>query len=238
MRIKLTFSYDGSKFNGFQRLNDLRSVQKEVEDALKNIYGQEVEIKGAGRTDAKVHANGQVAHYDIDKKIDGLKNKLNHLLNPDIIIKSTHKVSDDFHARRSVKKKEYIYKINLGPYQSSLNDYYYQPRYKLDINLMKDAAKLLIGTHDFHNFVAGERENYISTIYSITFTKTFGKLEIRFQGVGFYRYMVRNLVGALLEVGKYKIKRDFIKEMLDNPNQPKSLPTAPAEGLYLNKVWY
>lgn len=238
MRIKLTFSYDGSKFNGFQRLNNLRSVQKEIEDALKNIYNIEIEIKGAGRTDAKVHANGQVAHYDAPKKIDDLKNKLNRLLNPDIIIKKVSKVENTFHARKSARKKEYVYKINLGPYQSSLNDYYYQPRYKLDIGLMKEASNIFLGTHDFHNFVAGEREDYVTTIYSITFTKTFGKLEIRFVGIGFYRYMVRNLVGALLEVGKYKIKSDVIKEMLDNPQSPKSLPTAPPEALYLNKIWY
>ena len=238
MRIKITFSYDGSKFNGFQRLNNLRSVQKDIEDALMIIYGEKIEIKGAGRTDAKVHANGQVAHFDVIKKSDGLKDKLNKLLNPDITIKAVKKVNVDFHARKTAKKKEYIYKINLGAYQSSLNDYYYQPRYKIDISLMKDASKLFLGTHDFHNFVAGERDNYITTIYSITFTKTFGKLEIRFIGVGFYRYMVRNLVGALLEVGKYKIRRDVIREMLENPNKPKSLPTAPAEGLYLNKVWY
>ena len=137
-----------------------------------------------------------------------------------------------------VHERKSIFKINLGAYQSSLNDYYYQPRFKIDINSMRDAAKLFLGTHDFHNFVAGERENYVTTIYSISMTKTFGKLEIRFIGAGFYRYMVRNLVGALLEVGKYKISRNVIKEMLDNPNIPKSLPTAPPEGLYLNKVWY
>ena len=238
MRIKLVFSYDGSRFNGFQRQNNLRSVQKEIEDALKSIYNEDIEIKGAGRTDAKVHANAQVAHFDTNKTIDNLKNKLNFILNPDITIKSLKKVSADFHARKTSKKKEYIYKINLGPYQSSLNDYYYQPRYKLDIALMKDASKILLGTHDFRNFVAGDRDNYVTTIYSITFTKTFGKLEIRFVGVGFYRYMVRNLVGALLEVGKYKIKRDVIKKMLDDPLTNKSLPTAPPEGLYLNKVWY
>lgn len=238
MRIKLTFSYDGSKFNGFQRLNNLRSVQKEIEEALTNIYDTEIEIKGAGRTDAKVHANGQVAHYDTDTNIKNLNQRLNNLLNPDITIKSVRKVSDNFHARMSARKKEYVYKINLGAYQSSLNNYYFQPRYKLDIRAMKDASKLLIGTHDFHNFVAGEREDYVTTIYSITLTKTFGKLEIRFIGAGFYRYMVRNLVGALLEVGKYKISRNVIKEMLDNPNVRKNLPTAPPEGLYLNKIWY
>lgn len=238
MRVKIIFSYDGSKFNGFQRLNNLRSVQKEIEDALKTIYKDNIEIKGAGRTDAQVHANNQVAHFDVPYKNNDLKIQLNLILNPDIYIKSLVKVNDMFHARRSAKKKEYIYKINLGAYQSSLNDYFYQPRYKLDISLMKDASRMFLGTHDFHNFVSGERQNYITTIHSITFTKTFGKLEIRFIGTGFYRYMIRNLVGALLEVGKCTIKTSVIKDMMDYPTEPRTLPTAPPEGLYLNKVWY
>ncbi|MBE6155374.1 MAG: tRNA pseudouridine(38-40) synthase TruA [Firmicutes bacterium] len=238
MRIKITFSYDGSKFNGFQRLENLRSVQKEIEGALSNIFNQEVEIKGAGRTDAGVHANNQVAHFDVDKNVSNLKQKMNNILNPDIYIKKLNVVSEKFHARKSARKKEYIYRINLGPYQSSLNDYYYQPRYKIDLSLMRDAAKLFIGTHDFKNFVAGKRDDYTSTIYSITIIKTFNKLELRFIGVGFYRYMVRNLVGSLLEVGKCRIKSSEIKSMLDNPKKEIKLPTAPPQGLYLNKIWY
>lgn len=238
MRIKIVFSYDGSKFNGFQRQKKLRSVQKEIEDALSNIYEKPIEIKGAGRTDAGVHANNQVAHFDVEKNIPKLKEKLNNAIRPDIYIKQIKIVSDDFHARLSAKKKEYIYKINLGPYQSSLNDYFYQPTFKLDIMSMKDASKLFIGTHDFHNFVAGERDDYLSTIKDITITNTFHILEIRFVGIGFYRYMVRNLVGALLEVGKCKIDRNYIRKMLDNPDEKIELPTAPPQGLYLNKIWY
>lgn len=238
MRIKLTFSYDGSKFFGFQRQKLKRSVQKEIEDALKCIYKQDTFIKASGRTDAGVHANNQVAHYDTDLKIKNIVSKLNILLNPDIVIKNAIVVKDDFHARMSVKKKEYIYKINLGSYKSCLNNYYYQPRYKIDINYMKEASKLFIGTHDFRNFTAGERDDYSTTIFSIKFVKYFDKFEIRFVGTGFYRYMVRNLVGALLEVGKCKIYPDVIKRMLENPEKCQSLPTAPPEGLYLNKIWY
>ena len=238
MRIKMVFSYDGSKFNGFQRQKSKPSVQSEIESALSSIYDLPITIKGAGRTDAGVHANNQVAHFNVDNMIDGLKEKMNNLLRPNIYIKNLKIVKDDFHARKNAKKKEYIYKINLGPFQSSLNDYYYQPNYKIDIFSMKDASKLMIGTHDFHNFVSGYRDNYVSTIYNITITKTFQKLEITFVGVGFYRYMVRNLVGALLEVGKFKIDRNYIRKMLDNPNDDLRLPTAPPQGLYLNKIWY
>ena len=238
MRIKMVFSYDGSKFNGFQRQKNNPSIQGTIENALSSIYGLPITIKGAGRTDAGVHANNQVAHFNVDELRPSLKEELNNLLRPSIYVKTIKKVDDDFHARKDAKKKEYVYKINLGPFQSSLNDYYYQPNYKLDVMLMKDASKIMLGTHDFHNFVAGYRDDYVSTIHSITITKTFQKLEITFIGVGFYRYMVRNLVGALLEVGKYKIDRNFIKKMLDNPNEELRLPTAPPQGLYLNRIWY
>lgn len=238
MRVKIVFSYDGSRFNGFQRQKDARSVQGEIEKALYKIYKQEILIRGAGRTDAKVHACGQCAHFDIDGSLKGLKEKLNEALMPDIVIKSLKKVPNNFHARMSVLKKEYIYKINLGPFQAALNNYYYQPRFQLDAHLMKEASKVFLGTHDFKNFVSGEKDDTKTTIYSITFVKKLGKLEIHFIGAGFYRYMVRNLVGALLEVGKYKASKEVLQDMIDFPNEEKRLPTAPGEGLYLNKIWY
>lgn len=238
MRIKLVFSYDGSKFNGFQRQKNVRSVQGEIEKALSIIYNDNIEIKGAGRTDAGVHAMAQCAHFDAIDDVKNLKLAINNILNPDIVIKSASKVSYNFHARHSAVKKEYIYKINLGSFQACLNDYYFQPRFKLDVKAMKKASKLFIGTYDFRNFVAGEKEDTVTTIYDIKFKEKFGKLEISFIGAGFYRYMVRNLMGALIEIGKYKIDEEVIKEMLYNPRVAKSLPTAPSEGLYLKKIWY
>ena len=239
MRKIIIFSYDGSKFYGLQRQKNLRSVQKEMEDALSKIYNEDIVIKASGRTDTGVHAFNQVAHFDSNKEIRDLRNKLNGFLLPDIVVKKVKNVSNDFHARKSVIKKEYIYKINFGPFKSSLNDYYYQPRNKLDINLMKDASKVFLGTHDFRNFISGENDKTVTTIYSITFNKKMDRrLEISFIGTGFYRYMVRNLVGALIEVGKYKISKETLKNMLDTIENKKSLPTAPPEGLYLSKVWY
>ncbi len=238
MRIKITFSYDGSKFAGFQRQNNVESVQKTIENILSEIYQKPIEIKGAGRTDVGVHANNQVAHFEADYLLLNLKKQMNSYLYPNIIIKKVTKVSENFHARHSVKKKEYLYKINLGAYQNNLQDYYYQPQFKLDISLMKETAKLFIGTHNFQNFVSGSRDNYLARIESITFTKSFNKLIIHFKGKGFYRYMVRNLMGALIEVGKSKVDPEYVKRMLDNPDVSLRLPTAPACGLYLNKIWY
>ena len=237
MIIKMSLSYDGSKFNGFQRLPKQKSVQKEIEDALKIIYDKKIQIKGAGRTDAGVHANNQVISFEIEKLDKKLKSKLNKILNPNIVIKKITKEKSDFHARFSAIKKEYIYKIYTGRYKSSLNDYYLQDSFKYDLNLMKEASKYILGTHDFKNFISGENEKTTSTIYSVDINKYFDTIEIRFVGSHFYRYMVRNLVGALLEVGKYKQRYDIFEKMLDT-KEKITLPTAPACGLYLNKIWY
>ena len=117
MRKIIIFSYDGSKFYGLQRQKNLRSVQKEMEDALSKIYNEDIVIKASGRTDTGVHAFNQVAHFDSNKEIRDLRNKLNGFLLPDIVVKKVKNVSNDFHARKSVIKKEYIYKINFGPFK-------------------------------------------------------------------------------------------------------------------------
>lgn len=236
MRLLLTFSYDGSKFNGFQRQKNVRSVQKEIEDALKKIYNKEIEIKGAGRTDAGVHGVNQCAHFDVYHKKTFLKKKLNNILMPDIKIKCIEEKSSEFHARHSAKAKVYEYKIS---YKKNDNDNYYLVlKNKLDTNKMREASKLFIGHHNYENFVAGKRDNYETYINGIFFKESKNYLIIEFMGMSFYRYMVRNLVGALIEVGKGKIDKEIIQEMLDNPSKEKALPTASPNGLYLKKVIY
>lgn len=239
MRYLMKISYDGSKFYGFQRLNDLRTVQKELEQALTMINKKDVFIKGAGRTDRGVHALGQGVSFDLDIKIsaDGLKKAVNALVKPDIYCRECMIVDDDFHARFSVKKKRYRYKINLGEFNPLKDDYFYQPIFALDIEKMQEVAKLFLGIHDFKNFVSGERKNTQCIIYSIDFEKHNDDLEIIFEGKSFYRYMVRNLVGAMIEVGRGKVKIDVVKDILDL-KQDKTLFTAPACGLYLEKVIY
>ena len=239
MRYLMKISYDGSKFYGFQRLNDLRTVQKELEQALTMINKKDVFIKGAGRTDRGVHALGQGVSFDLDIKIsaDGLKKAVNALVKPDIYCRECMIVDDDYHARFSVKKKRYRYKINLGEFNPLKDDYFYQPIFALDIEKMQEVAKLFLGIHDFKNFVSGERKNTQCIIYSIDFEKHNDDLEIIFEGKSFYRYMVRNLVGAMIEVGRGKVKIDVVKDILDL-KQDKTLFTAPACGLYLEKVIY
>lgn len=235
----IKIAYDGSKFFGFQRLKGKESVQKHLEDALTKINKSEVLVKGAGRTDRGVHANGQCVSFSLNVNIDcnHLKMALNSLLKPYIYVKECYVVDKSFHARFYVKKKTYIYKINLGEYNPLLTDYVYQPEYKLDIQKMKDVAKMFLGVHNFHNFVSGTRDNYNCVIYNISFEMDKDTLNIIFIGKSFYRYMVRNLVGAMIDVGRGKISFEVVKEMLETEDDI-SLLTAPACGLYLENVEY
>jgi tRNA pseudouridine38-40 synthase len=235
MKVMMVISYDGSKFHGFQRQNNEHNVQGYLERELTNVLNEKIEIKGAGRTDKGVHAFYQVVHFETNKNISYLKKKLNNKL-INLKIKKVKVVNDNFHARHSVKNKTYLYKIDLSGKKNS--NYYLIYKNKLNINKMKKASKLFIGSHDFHNFVAGKRDDYKSTILNIKIYKRFNTLYLKFTGIGFYRYMVRNLVGSLLEVGKGKIESNVIKDMIDKPNIEKRLPTSSPNGLYLYKINY
>lgn len=239
MSYLIKIAYDGSKFYGFQRLNEEVTVQKTLEEALTKINKQNVVIKGAGRTDRGVHANCQCASFSLDINIDceGLKEALNSLVKPYIYIKDVIEVDDEFHARFDVTKKRYVYKINLGEYNPIMNDYVYQCPYELDLDLMREVANLYIGGHDFRNFVSGERDNYDCIIYDIDFEIKDNILSIIFEGKSFYRYMVRNLVGAMIEVARGKISLDYVREMLESKEE-KTTFTAPSCGLYLDFIDY
>jgi len=240
MKYLISISYDGSKFHGFQRLDDLDTVQKKLEEALTIINKKSVEIKGAGRTDRGVHALDQKASFNLDINIEpsNLKKALNSLVKPYIYITDVKIVSENFHARFNVLQKEYVYKINLGEFNPRSEDYMFEPNYKLNIKEMKKCSKLFLGTHNFENFVAGERDNYECPIYDIKFKIKNNILEIKFIGQHFYRYMVRNLVGAMLDVGRGVATLEEVKDALDNPSIPKQFQTAASQGLYLNKIIY
>lgn len=237
MRYFLKISYDGSKFYGFQRQNNERNVQGEIENELSTLFKEPIQVKGAGRTDRGVHAKGQCLHFDSLKeiKVSQIKKRLNNNL-LDVIIKSCKVVDDNFHARFSVKKKHYSYKISFNKQDfNSEYMYYHKP---LNIKKMKEASKEFLGIHNFQNFVSGERDNYECIIYKIKFRKFGNILTIHFYGKSFYRYMVRNMVGALIDVGKGKNSKDDIINLLNSPKTDKMLSTAPAKGLTLVKIYY
>lgn len=240
MRYLMKVSYDGSGFYGFQRLNDYRTVQKVLEEALGVINKGEILVKGASRTDKGVHAYGQMIHFDIDYDIpaDRLMYAVNRILDNDIRVLDCKKVSNDFHARFNVKRKKYVYKINLGDFDCLKSRYFLQVYEKLDIDKMRECAKVFLGCHDFRNFVAGERDNYLMCVEDIKFNVSNDILEIEFLGKSFYRYMVRNMVGAMLEVGMHKKEICDVSKMLDDYMVKKQMMTAPACGLYLMDIEY
>ena len=239
MNYLVTIAYDGSKFFGFQRLNEEMSVQKVLEEALSKINKKRVLVKGAGRTDRGVHAYGQRISFKLDISIteNGLKEALNSLVKPYIYVKEVIQVDDNVHARFSVKKKRYCYKINIGEFSPLLSDYVYQSEYHLDIDKMKEVANLYLGIHDFKNFVSGERKDSKGIIYDISFDIKDNILVITFEGKSFYRYMVRNLVGMMIEVGRGKEEVEKVLQMLDSNNSISGY-TAPACGLYLESIEY
>ena len=240
MKYLITVSYDGSKYYGFQRLNDLPSIQKELEDALSVINKDKVEVKGSGRTDRGVHAIGQKCHFELkyDIPCERLINAINSLLSNYVRVIDCIKVDDNFHARFSVKKKIYKYIINMGKYDVIKQDYLYNYCKRLEIKSMKIASNYLIGKHSYKVFVSGDRDNYNSEIYKIIFKKEKDILTITIEGKSFYRYMVRNMVGALLLVGCGKISIDEFKNMVDSDENKYTYITVPSNGLYLESVEY
>lgn len=240
MRYLASISYDGTSFYGFERQPRKRTIQGELEKVLTKINKEKVEIKGAGRTDRFVHAYDQHIHFDLIQNIP-VKNILlamNSYLPSDIRVNKVIKVNDDFHARFNCIQKEYKYYINVGKYDIMKNNYLYNYNKVLNVKEMRKACKYLLGAHSYEAFCSGERENYNSIIDKITISKKNNVLEFTFVGKSFYRYMVRNMMGALMLVGQDKIKPIQVKEMLDEGINKYNYKTVPACGLYLMKVKY
>lgn len=246
MRYLISFAYDGSKYNGYQKQPDGNTIQDRLESVLTIINdNKNVSVTASGRTDSGVHALNQKAHFDLKVKItpDNLKRAMNSLLPKDIYVRECFCVDDNFHARFDVKAKEYIYKINMGEYNPITKDYIYQYCKKLDVVEIERALKYLEGTHDFKSFTSGDdrRDDYVRTIIQtglIRDLKNVNMITISFLGTGFMRYMVRNLVGTLIQIGEGKYKSTDIIDILEAKDRRKAGMCADACGLYLKDVFY
>ncbi len=243
MRYLITFSYDGSNFNGYQKQNGYRTIQDEMEQALKGINdNKSTLITSSGRTDKGVHALCQMAHVDIDVLITEykLKRALNSNLPKDIHVISTKVVDDSFHARYMVKEKEYKYYLNMGEYDPIKRNYCFQYGKKLDVCKMKKAIKYFLGEHSFKSFTPNKdkRENYVRTINYASISQEGDILCFTFRGTGFIKYQIRNMVGYLIKVGEGKKNGDDIKDILLKEDRRYASITAHAEGLYLTNVKY
>lgn len=246
MRYFMCFSYDGSNFSGYQKQPNKRTIQQELESALTQINGDKpVTVVSSGRTDAGVHALNQRAHFDLDKEIDvnKLRQGMNSLLPLDIYVKKIEIVNEEFHARFNAIGKEYIYKINLGEYDPIERNYVFQYNKRLDISAMERALKYFEGTHNFKSFTKANDEitDYVRTISGteiIRDLKDVNKITISFIGTGFLRYMVRNIVGFLIEVGEGKRSSEEIRDIFQKEDRTEAGKTAPPNGLYLKNVFY
>ncbi len=243
MRYLATVKYNGTHFQGWQRQPNVLTIQGSIETVLSKLLDKETLIYGSGRTDAGVHALGQRFHFDSDKKIEDLdkfRYALNRLLNRDIHIDEIIQVADDFHARLSAKSKVYQYIINIGeddPFNVDFKHFY--PR-QLDIESLSKAAELFYGRHDFRNFTSKEedQEDFVREIFGIHVFTPENHLIIEISGNGFMRYMVRMIVGTLIEIGMGRFTIEETAQLLDNPDRHFVNYKAPPNGLYLVKVDY
>ena len=240
MRYLISVSYNGSKYFGFQRLDKKKTVQGELEKVLTKLNKTVVYVKGAGRTDRGVHAKDQGVHFDLSVDIppERLVDAINSMVDDGIHVNSAKIVDDNFHARFDVKQKQYTYIINMGKYNAIYDDFIYNYNRELNIKDMKKAIKYFKGGHSFEAFTSGERESYNSIIYDVKIKRKKDYLYITFVGKSFYRYMVRNMVGALMLVGQGKEKPEIIKDFLNKNEKVTNYTTVPANGLYLENVEY
>ena len=243
MRYLITIAYDGSAYKGYQKQPRKKTIQSEIEKALKTINKDTaVSITAAGRTDAGVHALNQRAHFDLDINIEEskLKKALNSLLPNDIYIKKAEEMKDDFHARFDTRGKEYVYKINLGGYNPIEVKYVYQYNKMLDLAELERGLKYFEGTHNFKSFTKSNPEikDYIRTVSQTSLKREGEYIIISFIGTGFMRYMIRNMVGTLLEIGEHKRTSDQVITILEKEDRTEAGITAPPQGLYLKDVFY
>lgn len=244
-RYKLTIEYDGTDLSGWQRQKGVPSVQQYLEEAIEGYCGQEVTTQCAGRTDAGVHARGQVAHVDLPEARDeySVQQGINyHLKTPQVAVLSAEVVPDDFNARFDAKRRYYHYRIicRNAPLTVERNRAW-QVYEELDVAAMQDAAQILVGHHNFNSFrdsqcQAKSPEKTLDSIQVMAARE--GQIDVFLHALSFLHHQVRIIVGSLRLVGNGKWTKDDLQAALDAKDRKAGGPTAPACGLYLVKVEY
>lgn len=249
MNYKLLLQYDGTDFHGWQIQGDLRTVQGELTSALSLIEGRSVNVHGSGRTDAGVHAEGQVASVEIAREISTAKLRaaINGNIGRDVRVLTAETAADDFHARYSALEKTYVYRIVNGPVISPFWwRYAHHDARQLDLERMRHGAELFCGKHDWTAFSAAQQdvEDRVRTVTRVEIAerpdeRSRGSLiEIRVSAEGFLRYMVRAMAGTLMALGRGELDTDAIGEALESGIRPTAAVTAPPCGLTLLSVRY
>lgn len=243
--IKLVIEYDGTNYCGWQVQENGPSIQAEIEKALFAVTGETISINGSGRTDAGVHARGQVASFNTESSIPPEKfvYALNNKLPGEIVIKESSEVPLDFHARFSAIGKKYSYLILNSRFPSALlRNHAYHVNYceRLDIGKIKVAAEAFIGTYDFSGFMAAGSKvsNTVRTIHDVSIEQEEELIRFIFKGNGFLYNMIRIMTGTLLYAGIGKINPEDIKDIILSRDRERAGLTVPAQGLYLEEVYY
>jgi tRNA pseudouridine38-40 synthase len=242
--IKLTIEYDGTSYHGWQIQPGLRTIQGTMREQIARITQGKVNLIGAGRTDARVHALGQVVNFQTESTLDltALQRGLNSLLPPDIVVKGAEEVEEGFHARFSARSKVYEYHILNQPYPSALlRDYAWFIHDELDLSSMRKCGKLLIGSHDFSSFRASgdESRHSMREVIRLEIERRKGNVVvIAIEANAFLREMVRIIVGTLVDVGRGKTSVSEFKEIFEAHDRRRAGMTAPAHGLFLVEVKY
>ena len=249
MNYKLLIQYDGTDFHGWQSQEGFRTVQGELERALSLLEGTRVNVYGSGRTDAGVHAEGQVASVELQREItpQKLRAAINGNIEQDMRVLEAEVVSPEFHARYSATGKTYVYRIVNAPVMSPFwSRYAHHEARPLNLAKMQSAAELFLGRHDWIAFSAAQSdvEDRVRTITAVDVTKRFDDrshstlIEITVSAEGFLRYMVRSIAGALLAAGRDELDRPTIAQAIETGVRPITAATAPAHGLTLLSVKY
>ncbi len=241
MRYKMIISYDGSFFHGFQRQINYISVQEVLEQKLTEILKTEVIVHGSGRTDAGVHAKGQVIHFDSAQYVppQNLMKILNKKVYPHIYVTSSEIVDETFHSRKSAISKEYRYYVSINTYDPLKVNYMHFFHDRIDISKIREAMKYIIGTHDFKSFSKNKTvKTTIRTIEEFELNIKDGVLEFRIKGTGFMYNMVRIIVAIMLKIAEGKLEPIDVKRIIDGKERKLAPWVAPASGLYLWEVYY
>ena len=241
--IKLTIEYDGKEFNGWQKQPNKLNIQGEIERAIEEITGEQVDLYGSGRTDAGVHSLGQVANFKTNSKlpIEKVAIAINSKLKKSIRIKKAEEVSENFHSRYNCHKKKYRYIINNSSHGSAIyRGLEYHVSQKLNVEEMKKAIKFFEGEHDFKAFKSSgtSSKSSVRTIYNAELKQNGERIIIELTGNGFLYNMVRIISGTLLEVGLGNIKAEDIPNIIESKDRKMAGKTLPPHGLYLVEVMY
>jgi len=241
--LKLTLAYDGTEFHGWQIQPTLRTVQGEIQQALQKLFNHEVNVAGSGRTDAGVHAHGQVANVETIRTMDtdAVLRGANALLPVEIRVLMVEEVAAEFHARRSARSKTYEYHIWRDPIVSPFQcRYVYAFRYPLDEIMMDRGTEMFLGTHDFTSFCAAgtEVEDRVRTIFDACWERSDKTWVFRIRGNGFLQYMVRTIAGTLIQIGRQRLQPEQIPEIFAARDRRLAGPSLPPQGLHLIQVDY